>query len=90
MNRQGTQDLGDSEATLHAILMMDTIILIYLLKPIKCRTPRMNAKVHYGLRVITLWHWEMLMTGKAMQERGRAYGKPPCLPLNSASNLKLL
>lgn len=90
MNRQSTQDFGDGEATLYAILMVDTIIIIYLLKPIKCRTPRMNAKVNYGLRVITLWHWEMLMMGKAMQEWGRAYGKSLCLPLNSASNLKLL
>lgn len=90
MNRQSTQDFGDGEATLYAILMMDTIIIIYLLKPIKCRTPRMNAKVNYGLWVTTLWHWEMLMMGKAMQEWGRAYGKSLCLPLNSASNLKLL
>ena len=45
MNRQITQDFGDSEASLYAILMMGTIIIIYLLKPIKCRTPRMNAKV---------------------------------------------
>lgn len=45
MNRQSTQDFGDSEASLYAILMMGTIIIIYLLKPIKCRTPRMNAKV---------------------------------------------
>lgn len=90
MNRQSTQDFGDGEATLYAILMMDTIIIIYLLKPIKCRTPRMNAKVNYGLWVITLWHWEMLMMGKAMQEWGRAYGKSLCLPLSSASNLKLL
>ena len=90
MNRWSTQDFGDREASLCAILMVDTIIIIYLLKPIKCVTPRMNPKVNYGLWVIMMYHWEMLIMGKVMQKGGRVYGKSMCLPLNSALNLKLL
>ena len=50
VNRQSTEDFGNSENTLYVVIIMNTFHFSFY--PIECTIPRMNPKVNYGLWMI--------------------------------------